>query len=153
MKPEQFIREQGLPEAKRILEMAPEDATHYRDLSCGTRYTKNVSETECYVWTNKHWRRSVVPYQIFTSEVIKPLSELKHLVESLDVLTKLGGIHIVKEWFKKNGNAPLHQKYLAFSGLSRIDCFSTDHYGAVHASRVKKAIRDHESIYGGGESA
>ncbi|WP_265734496.1 hypothetical protein [Acinetobacter baumannii] len=29
MKPEQFIREQGLPEAKQILEMAPEDATHY----------------------------------------------------------------------------------------------------------------------------
>lgn len=42
-----------LKKAKRILERAPEGATHYRDLSCGTRYTKNISETECYVWTNK----------------------------------------------------------------------------------------------------
>ncbi|MGK8772704.1 hypothetical protein [Acinetobacter baumannii] len=122
MKPEQFIREQGLPEAKRILERAPEGATHYRDLSCGTRYTKNVSETECYVWTNTHWRRSVVPYQIFTSEVIKSLSDLKRLVESLERINKCGGLY----GFKTYCNGDYSQEDL-------------------------QAIRDHESIYGGGD--
>ncbi|AIW02759.1 hypothetical protein [Acinetobacter phage P577] len=125
MKPEQFIREQGLPEAKQILEMAPEDATHYRDLSCGTRYTKNVSETECYVWTNKHWRRSVVPYQIFTSEVIKPLSELKRLVESVDLVNSLGGL--------KAARSEAHK-----------DCF-------VYNQPLLAAIAAYESIYGGGD--
>ncbi len=125
MKPEQFIREQGLPEAKRILERAPEGATHYRDLSCGTRYTKNISETECYVWTNKHWRRSVVPYQIFTSEVIKPLIDLKRLVESVDLVNSLGGI--------KAARSEAHK-----------DCF-------VYNQPLLAAIAAYESIYGGGD--
>ncbi|MEX5393780.1 hypothetical protein [Acinetobacter baumannii] len=135
MKPEQFIREQGLPEAKRILERAPEDATHYRDLSCGTRYTKNVSETECYVWTNKHWRRSVVPYQIFTSEVIKPISDLKRLVESLDRVTHRGGLSKTKD----------HLDYLIsfgseFAGVSKEEI-----------KELQQDVADHESIYGGGD--
>ncbi|MDC5434161.1 hypothetical protein NRA52_12100 [Acinetobacter baumannii] len=125
MKPEQFIREYGVDEAKRILERAPEDATHYRDLSCGTRYTKNVSGTECYVWTNKHWRRSVVPYQIFTSEVIKPLPDLKRLVESVDLVNSLGGI--------KAARSEAHK-----------DCFA-------YNQSLLAAIAAYESIYGGGD--
>lgn len=129
MKPEQFIREQGLPEAKRILERAPEDATHYRDLSCGTRYTKNVSDAECYVWTNKHWRRSVVPYQIFTSEVIKPLSDLKRLVESVDLVESWGGIEDLKLYDLSHcKDKPESAGY-----------------------KLLQAIADYESIYGGGD--
>lgn len=131
MKPEQFIREQGLLEAKRILERAPEDATHYRDLSCGTRYTKNVSETECYVWTNKHWRKSVVPYQIFTSEVIKPLSDLKRLVESLDLVKEYGGIEQCRKEIE----------WVETSKLPETDL----------VKELKRAVADHESIYGGGD--
>ncbi|MGU2730316.1 hypothetical protein [Acinetobacter baumannii] len=126
MKPEQFIREQGLPEAKRILERAPEDATHYRDLSCGTRYTKNVSETECYVWTNKHWRRSVVPYQIFTSAVIKPLSDLKRLVESLDLFKELKT--------KKNANREFMKA-----------CMRGE---TERANQIKRAMEAQDAVFG-----
>ncbi|WP_238826444.1 hypothetical protein [Acinetobacter baumannii] len=131
MKPEHFIREYGVDEAKRILERAPEDATHYRDLSCGTRYTKNVSGTECYVWTNKHWRRSVVPYQIFTSEVIKPLSDLKRLVESLDLVKAYGGIEQCQKEIE----------WVEASKLPETDL----------VKELKRAIADYESIYGGGD--
>lgn len=135
MKPEEFIREFGVDEAKRILERAPEDATHYRDLSCGTRYTKNVSGTECYVWTNKHWRRSVVPYQIFTSDVIKPLSDLKCLLESLDRVNHHGGLSKTKD----------HLDYLISFGSE---------FAGVSKEEIKELQQDvavYESIYGGGD--
>lgn len=143
MKPEQFIREFGVDEAKRILERAPEDATHYRDLSCGTRYTKNVSETECYVWTNKYWRRSIVPYQIFTSEVIKPLSELKRLVESVELINLFGSIKIAKD----------KVKMADFNGFLLVSVPIENGLADVYIHKVEQAIRDHESIYGGGENA
>ncbi|MFP0271491.1 hypothetical protein [Acinetobacter baumannii] len=149
MKPEQFIREWGLPEAKRILERAPEDATHYRDLSCGTRYTKNVSDAECYVWTNKHWRRSVVPYQIFTSEVIKPLSDLKRLVESLDFINSVHGIDEAKELLREIDSEEWCYNLLTNVPIA-VECAPSDDL-VIHYAPLKQAIRDHESIYGGGD--
>ncbi|ELY5688516.1 hypothetical protein ACTZ9G_001799 [Acinetobacter baumannii] len=131
----EFIKNEGFVKAKRILKRAPDDATHYRDLSCGTRYTKNISKTECYVWTDNRWRRSVVPYQIFTSEVIKPLSDLKSLVESLDRVNEHGGYLATKE-------------LLSFL-IVHQGAFGKEAVSDETIKSLKVSIADHESVYGG----
>lgn len=144
----QFIREHGLKKAREVVEGAPDWASHF-------------NEAIGYTESNDEYRGGFVKFinakgQSDLSskhELGVGLSDLKRLVESVMIITKTGGVSLVKDWFKRNGNAPLHQKYLSFNGISRIYCFSTDRYGGVHARRVKQAIHDYESIYGGGENA
>lgn len=173
MKPEQFIREFGVDKARGVVKRAPDEATHYRDLSCGIRYTKNVSETECYVWTNSHWRKSYVPEIIFTSEVIEPLSDLKRLVESLDRYNKfdskqeaLDAIDEAPEGATDYRKLSCGTRYIKqgprfFEYWNGSEwCRPTVPFTVeTHILRfdklddLKQAIKDHESIYGGGENA
>ncbi|HFF8270215.1 hypothetical protein [Acinetobacter baumannii] len=52
-----------------------------------------------------------------------PIEDLKRLVESVELIEELGGINLVKDHGRKGG---------------------------LYGGRVITAIRDHESIYGGG---
>ncbi|MEO4185212.1 hypothetical protein ABH305_05065 [Acinetobacter pittii] len=54
------------------------------------------------------------------------LEELKRLVESIDLIKHMGGISEVKRKFRDNGSC--------------------------HGERMKALIKDHESIYGGGDA-
>lgn len=99
MKPEQFIREQGLNKARDVVAACPE-YYHYYHIVEGVYYT-----------CPKASRVAV--------------KDLKHLVQSLELVKKLGGLQGAKAYVPDGYKSDL----------------------------LKQAIRDHESIYGGSENA
>ena len=105
MKPEQFIREYGVEKAREVVDGAPEGHKGYNDVI--KQYTRGV------------W---------FSRDVL--LSDLKRLVESLDLIIKVGGIKKAK-----------HMLELFEDRKGR-----TDNYMPLF-----RAVQDHESIYGGGD--
>ena len=98
MKPEQFIREFGLKKAREVVEGAPDGHKGYNDVI--NQYTRGV------------W---------FSRDVM--LSDLKRLVESVDLVDSLGGL--------KEARSEAHK-----------DCF-------VYNQPLLAAIAAYESIYGG----
>ncbi|MDH2463948.1 hypothetical protein [Acinetobacter baumannii] len=108
MKPEQFIREFGVEKAREVVEGAPVQPFGYdfidHDYFDGADIQDGYSIEQC------------------DGCVFVP--DLKRLVESLDLIKKLGGLQGAKAYVP--------------------DGYKSD--------RLKQAIRDHESIYGGGES-
>lgn len=106
MKPEQFIREFGVEKARDVVEGSPDGHKGYNDVI--NQYTRGV------------W---------FSRDVM--LSDLKRLVESLDLVKDYGGII----------NAKMDVRYLD------IDW----DYDSPRRVKLDQAIKDHESIYGGGD--
>ncbi|HAV3851332.1 TPA: hypothetical protein JIF31_001543 [Acinetobacter baumannii] len=100
MKPEQFIREFGEKKAREVVEGAPDGHKGYNGVI--NQYTRGV------------W---------FSRDVM--LSDLKRLVESVDLVNSLGGI--------KAARSEAHK-----------DCF-------VYNQPLLAAIAAYESIYGGGQ--
>ena len=100
MKPEQFIREYGVEKAREVVEGAPDGHKGYNDVI--NQYTRGV------------W---------FSRDVM--LSDLKRLVESVDLVDSLGGL--------KAARSEAHK-----------DCF-------VYNQPLLAAIAAYESIYGGGD--
>ncbi|HHB0843338.1 hypothetical protein [Acinetobacter baumannii] len=100
MKPEQFIREFGVEKAREVVEGAPDGHKGYNGVI--NQYTRGV------------W---------FSRDVM--LSDLKRLVESVDLVNSLGGI--------KAARSEAHK-----------DCF-------VYNQPLLAAIAAYESIYGGGQ--
>ncbi|HDG9822207.1 TPA: hypothetical protein PGG10_001182 [Acinetobacter nosocomialis] len=100
MKPEQFIREYGVEKAREVVEGAPDGHKGYNGVI--NQYTRGV------------W---------FSRDVM--LSDLKRLVESVDLVNSLGGI--------KAARSEAHK-----------DCF-------VYNQPLLAAIAAYESIYGGGD--
>ncbi|TPU51808.1 hypothetical protein FJV28_08005 [Acinetobacter baumannii] len=107
MKPEQFIREFGVEKARAVVEGAPDGHKGYNGVI--NQYTRGV------------W---------FSRDVM--LSDLKRLVESLDLIKFYDGIERAK------------------LKLAMGTCLSgrPPHPREVE---LRRAIRDHESIYGGGD--
>lgn len=110
MKPEQFIREFGVEKAREALTLCC-----WMDGSFCTRLWHGCVQ-------NNH-------------ECCVDVKDLKRLVESLDIITKVGGIHDAIEEHTKWMHAPELHEY-------RI---------GETVERLAQAIRDHESIYGGGD--
>ncbi|HGW3507439.1 hypothetical protein DOL91_10255 [Acinetobacter baumannii] len=104
MKPEQFIREQGLDKAREVVEGIP------------SKYMECYYSTLCYCTKAKKYSDRFNP----RIELVN-MADLKRLVESLDRINKCGGLY----GFKTYCNGDYSQEDL-------------------------QAIRDHESIYGGG---
>ena len=100
MKPEQFIREFGVEKAREVVKGAPDGHKGYNGVI--NQYTRGV------------W---------FSRDVM--LSDLKRLVESVDLVNSLGGI--------KAARSEAHK-----------DCF-------VYNQPLLAAIAAYESIYGGGD--
>ncbi|MGQ1316560.1 hypothetical protein ACT400_12855 [Acinetobacter baumannii] len=108
MKPEQFIREQGLEGVKDCIEEAEAYGGFY----------VNAKTLEL----SKH-----IPSYDAVS-----ITELIRLVESLDLVKKLGGRSgAIREYFE-----------YVHSGKSELD---------IRPNELARAIKDHESIYGGGD--
>ncbi|AKQ29909.1 hypothetical protein QDT13_000693 [Acinetobacter baumannii] len=104
MKPEQFIREFGEKKAREVVEGAPDGHKGYNDVI--NQYTRGV------------W---------FSRDVM--LSDLKRLVESIDLVESWGGIEDLKLYDLSHcKNRPESAGY-----------------------KLLKAIADYESIYGGGD--
>ncbi|MBJ9961441.1 hypothetical protein I5730_12890 [Acinetobacter nosocomialis] len=129
MKPEQFIREFGEKKAREVVEDAPNDSTLFR--LCG------IEEIPTYlkVKDGKYWRYSwrsgfreacqSTYNKINDAGELVSLSDLKRLVESIDLVNSLGGI--------KAARSEAHK-----------DCF-------VYNQPLLAAIAAYESIYGGGD--
>lgn len=133
MKPEQFIREFGVEKARDVVEGSPDGHKGYNDVI--NQYTRGV------------W---------FSRDVM--LSDLKRLVESLDLVNNCGGLAIAnKITFQKrlrNEKAthfiqhPENQKLIQLLGRNQRKPKE-----AIKFDLFEQAIRDYESIYGGGENA
>ncbi|HAV3880048.1 TPA: hypothetical protein ACGCZ0_001099 [Acinetobacter baumannii] len=131
MKPEQFIREKGLKKAREVVEGAPEGATHY-----GLRQYRQWEGRILKTFTDESWRSTAVfgGNLRFIEDDCLCIQDLKRLVESLDLVKKLGGRSgAIREYFE-----------YVHSGKSELD---------IRPNELARVIRDHESIYGGGENA
>lgn len=128
MKPEQFIREYGVEKAREVVEGAPEGTTHY-DIP----FEVYLRSTE--FWNGSEWKEvDNLTIQDLELPPFVNLSDLKRLVESLDLVEYHGG----------------------FDGANRyLDSISSDAYSwnsnvAKYHGKLERAIAVHESIYGGG---
>ncbi|MFW2805070.1 hypothetical protein [Acinetobacter baumannii] len=130
MNPEQFIREQGLDAVKDCIEEAEAYGGFY----------VNAKTLEL----SKH-----IPSYDAVS-----ITGLKRLVESLDIINDLGGMEKLTPYFITTDKR-LGYTHVRMGGNNRL-CFLDDFCDfipddAISIKSVMTAIRDHESIYGGGD--
>lgn len=132
MKPEQFIREFGEKKAREVLEIVPENEHYFTNVMikpCGNWVYSQIARL-----THHDGVKFNVSFKLL--EEWKPkfvnLKDLKRLVESLDLIKFYDGIERAK------------------LKLAMGTCLSgrPPHPREVE---LRRAIRDHESIYGGGD--
>lgn len=130
MKPEQFIKRYGINEAKKIIDKAPNGTTHIHSV---TLQNYMQGEGNNYVWCGSGrdgWYFSIYD----TLNGMMALEDLKRLLESIDQINAFdGGIKEAKEI------------------LSRINKNGSKYATLFERPALEQAIRDHESIYGGGD--
>ncbi|WP_017725171.1 hypothetical protein [Acinetobacter baumannii] len=138
MKATKLIRDKGLQYAKEIVDSAPSNATEWNEgfeFQCGQSVEISKADREKY---------------------FVDLSELKRLVDSVDLVNNCGGLAIAnKITFQKrlrNEKAthfiqhPENQKLIQLLGRNQRKPKE-----AIKFDLFEQAIRDHESIYGGGD--
>ncbi len=115
MKPEHFIREFGVEKAREVVKGAPDGHKGYNGVI--NQYTRGV------------W---------FSRDVM--LSDLKRLVESVDLIEKLGGY----------GKCKFYMTGMKLNKCDSVKCPKTGLI--VSRAALEIAINDYrESIYGGGD--
>lgn len=123
MKPEQFIREFGEKKAREVVEGAP-DLSLFYDLEKQKQVLKESTSIEMAFLKNR----------------FLPIEDLKRLVESLDIISDLDGIDAAKGTLDE---------------LIKLDWDEFEHRWIDNwmctRPRLERAIKDHESIYGGGD--
>ncbi|MBK0408602.1 hypothetical protein JD510_19060 [Acinetobacter pittii] len=138
MKATKLIRDKGLQYAKEIVDSAPSNATEWNEgfeFQCGQSVEISKADREKY---------------------FVDLSELKRLVDSVELVNNCGGLAIAnKITFQKrlrNEKAthfiqhPENQKLIQLLGRNQRKPKE-----AIKFDLFEQAIRDHESIYGGGD--
>ncbi|HCW4875229.1 hypothetical protein [Acinetobacter baumannii] len=123
MKPEQFIRDFGEKKAREVVEGAPGFPVFGYCTLTGNYIFKRSNATAYYHNETNSWSED------YAIELIL-LEDLKRLVESLDIIEFHEGISGAKLVYK-----------LRPSDAEGVDLWV----------RLERAIKDHESIYGGGE--
>lgn len=129
MKPEQFIRRYGVEKAREVVEGIPKAKSFISgDVKEAQGYNSKLNKYVMWEWLYKfHWREGDWQIQSYTGSDftidVFDLSDLKRLVESLDLVSSLGGL--------KAARSEAHK-----------DCFS-------YNQPLLAAIADYESIYGG----
>ncbi len=123
MKPEQFIREFGVEKAREVVEGAP-DLSLFYDLEKQKQVLKESTSIAMAFLKNR----------------FLPIEDLKRLVESLDIISDLDGIDAAKGTLDE---------------LIKLDWDEFEHRWIDNwmctRPRLERAIKDHESIYGGGD--
>ncbi|KCX15105.1 hypothetical protein [Acinetobacter sp. 1264765] len=140
MKATKLIRDKGLQYAKEIVDSAPSNATEWNEcfeFQCGQSVEISKADREKY---------------------FVDLSELKRLVDSVDLVNNCGGLAIAnKITFQKrlrNEKAthfiqhPENQKLIQLLGRNQRKPKE-----AIKFDLFEQAIRDHESIYGVGDES
>ncbi|MGS4867260.1 hypothetical protein [Acinetobacter baumannii] len=129
MKPEHFIREQGLDKAREVVE--------YKGSKCGIAQSYSPLTGKYYSLLDGvfyFFSESTSQFLKYADEVsstldLVDLSDLKRLVESLDLVESWGGI----------------------SDLKLYDLSHCKDKPESAGYKLLQAIKDHESIYGGGD--
>lgn len=119
MKATKLIRDKGLKYAKEIVDSAPSNATEWNEgfeFQCGQSVEISKADREKY---------------------FVDLSELKRLVESLEIVNRACGAERVIDLHERYKNNPVAHKY----------------WLGVRVDRMAQAVTDYESIYGGSENA
>lgn len=121
MNAHKFVAEHGVEQAKSILEKASPSATHFTE-ALGGHYAKEVLFKSDFRWawydaTAQAW------YYDITEKIRIELAELKQVVESVELIKKLGGLVAAK------------------SALAVLE-FETGAY----PEQLRKAIADYELI-------
>lgn len=125
MKPEHFIREYGVDKAREIVEGIP------------SKYMECYYSTLCYCTKAKKYSDRFNP----RIELVN-MADLKRLVESLDLVEKLGGY----------GKCKFYMTGMKLNKCDSVKCPKTGLI--VSRAALEIAINDYrESIYGGGENA
>lgn len=136
MKPEQFIREFGVEKAREVVEGAPESASlvfyyfdEVNDELLGPEYYRD-NGSQHFNKENNSWGFCLDPQIIVTEphDALVSVEDLKRLVESVELVEVCGGLVEAK---KKMNSESLRSATIEYV--------------------LYKAIRDHESIYGGGD--
>lgn len=130
----QFIRENGVEKAREVVEGAPFNSTCYVFWTGKFRY---INELTCEIYSEKlgGWCEA----NIMVLNLKNPLSELKRLVESVDLVNSNGG------WNGTKNTITLFQSSLDIGLYHGVDGVNAE----VEIPRLKQAIADYESIYGG----
>ncbi len=137
MKPEQFIREYGVEKAREVVEGAPESASlvfyyfdEVNDELLGPEYYRD-NGSQHFNKENNSWGFCLDPQIIVTEphDALVSVEDLKRLVESVELVEVCGGLVEAK---KKMNSESLRSATIEYV--------------------LYKAIRDHESIYGGGDA-
>lgn len=135
MKPEQFIREFGLGKAREVVDGAPAMA-EWVTLSGIYLKTDDFESDELAMWCESevYWFCRCMDKDSPEFKEAMLISKLKRLVESLDLIKFYDGIERAK------------------LKLAMGTCLSgrPPHPREVE---LRRAIRDHESIYGGGDES
>lgn len=121
MKPEQFIREYGVEKAREVVEGAPSNAESYQD----GYYFRETPEFQFHNGIHEPWNLTDNNGEYFKKRGFDPVkvNDLKMILESLRIVDQFSGIEKAKFTSRtKNGMGYL-----------------------------KECIKDHESIYGGGD--
>ncbi len=121
MKPEQFIREYGVEKAREVVEGAPSNAESFQD----SYYFRTKPQFEFHNGFHPVWNITDNDGAYFKKRGFDPvgINDLKMVLESLRIVDQFGGIEKAK--FKSR---------------------TKDGMGYL-----KGCIKDHESIYGGGD--
>ncbi|QJF31696.1 hypothetical protein HIN86_15515 [Acinetobacter baumannii] len=152
MKPEQFIREQGLPEVNRILEEAPKHSKFVIPCLDGEMYfSQREDDGKWFKWSNGYSKWLEYFGKCNPLDLAYSLSDLKRLVESLNIIRVIGPIEYTRSVVT---NAPVNAigydtMYEGYFGEE------TKHYyenlRTFTIDQIKDAVAAHESIYGGGD--
>ncbi|WEH98532.1 hypothetical protein PYR76_05920 [Acinetobacter soli] len=132
MNAHKFVAEEGIDEAKRVLEGAPSEATHFEFIK--TAFIKTAIYMQfCggeWFWLNTNCNEWLLDYPNGITER-QCLKELKQVVDSVELIRKLGGLIAAK------------------SALAVFD-FETGTY----PNKLKQAIEDYEQVqaYKNGEA-
>lgn len=142
MKPEQFIREFGVDKARDVVECAPEGAEFYH--KDNNEYVKNIDQNHLEQSQAEPKESHLVNFDSSSSEglvenaawieyinVLIDISDLKRLMDSVEIINQAGGYEVVKTAISK---------YRASGDM-------------VTLSSLEKRLKDHESIYVGEDEA
>ncbi|MDC5151631.1 hypothetical protein NRA15_14020 [Acinetobacter baumannii] len=131
MKAGEFLKVHGLKLAKEVVEGAPNSATHYELTVDGSAYFKYENFDWFCIEGGEQIRTYMENHE--TCHLI-PLNDLNRLVESVDQINAFdGGIKEAKKI------------------LSRINKHGSKYATLFERPALEQAIRDYESIYGGGD--
>jgi hypothetical protein len=133
-----FIKQHGIDKAREVVEGAPEKATVVSAETFGYFYKYQDSPVWCRVYRRKDGSESSCTR---FSPIINPieLSDLKRLVESVELIKCFGDLEQAKSWLSDlEDNCP---------SVLKVDTCDNPFY----KHELKQDIADYESIYSGKE--